>query len=137
MAECAEKFGVTVGIEICYPHSIWNIESFKKFMDEINSPNMCCLFDLVGFLDAENIDNQHELMDLYFDLFRDKILLVHLKDMDIIDGKKTVVPVGKGKIDFDYMFKKLDENHCAIDMIVEFLNPEYITNDIKYFEKYL
>lgn len=137
MAECAEKFGVTVGIEICYPHSIWNIELFKKFLDEINSPNMCCLFDLVGFLDVENIDNQHELIDMYFDMFRDKIRLIHLKDMDIIDGKKTIVPVGTGKIDFDYMFKKIDENICAIDMIVESVNPEYIVKGIEFFKKYL
>lgn len=137
MAECAEKFGVTVGLEICWPHSIWNIELFRNFLDDINSPNMCCLFDLVGFLDVENIDEQHRLMDLYFDTFKDKIRLVHLKDMDIIDGKKAIVPVGTGKIDFDYMFKKFDENLCAIDMIVESLNSQYIEEGIEYFKKYL
>ena len=98
---------------------------------------MCCLFDLVGFLDYDNIDKQHELMDMYFDTFRDKIRLVHLKDMDIVDCKKTIVPVGTGKIDFDYMFKKLNENLCAVDMIVESLSPQYITEGIEYFKKYL
>ena len=137
MADCAEKFGVTVGIEICWPHSIWNVELFKQFLDEINSPNMCCLFDLVGFLDYDNIDKQHELMDMYFDTFRDKIRLVHSKDTDIVDGKKTIVPVGTGKIDFDYMFKKFNENLCAADMIVESLNPQYITEGMAYFKKYL
>ena len=137
MAECAEKFGVTVGIEVHNHHSIWNIELLKKFLDEINSPNMCCLLDPVGLLDVENIDRQQELFDVYFDNFRDKIRLVHLKDMDFIDGKKTVVPVGTGKIDFDYLFKKIEENICAIDMIVESVNPEYIINGIKYFQKYL
>lgn len=137
MAECAEKFGVTVGIEICYPHSIWNIELFEKFLSDINSPNMCCLLDWVGFLDAENIDKQHEVLDSYINTFRDKIRLVHLKDMDIIDGKKTIVPIGTGKIDFDYLFKKLDENLCMIDMIVESVNSQYILNGMKYFKKYL
>lgn len=137
MAECAEKFGVTVGIEICYPHSVWNIDLFRKFLDEVNSPNMCCLLDLVGMLDAENIDKHCEILDLYMEAFRDKIRLVHLKDMDIIDGKKTIVPVGEGAIDFDYMFKKIDENLCATDMIVESVNPEYVLNGIEYFKKYL
>ena len=137
MAECAEKFGVTVGIEICYPHSIWNVELLEKFLSDINSPNMCCLLDLVGLVDVENIDNQNEVIDSYFDTFRDKIRLVHLKDMDIIDGKKTVVPVGTGKIDFDYLFGKIDENLCATDMIVESVNPEYITNGMEFFKRYL
>lgn len=137
MAECAEKFGVTVGMEMTWSNSIWNIELFKKFLDEINSPNMCCLLDTAGLLNEESINEQHKLLDLYFDLFKDKIRLVHLKDVDIIDGKKTVVPVGTGKIDFDYIFQKIDENICAIDMIVESRNPEYVKNGIKYFEKYL
>lgn len=98
---------------------------------------MCCLFDLVGFLNNSNLDDQYKIMDLYFDAFRDKIRLVHLKDMDVIDGKKTIVPVGTGKIDFDYMFKKLNENLCAVDMIVESLSPQYITEGIEYFKKYL
>ena len=137
IAACAEKHGMTVGIEICWPHSIWNIELFKQFLDQIDSPNLYCVFDLVGLLNAENIDQQHQLMDLYFDLLGDKIRLVHLKDMDLIDGKKTIVPVGTGKIDFEYMFSKIDENLCAIDMIVESLNPEYIVNSFSYFERYL
>ena len=136
-ADGAEKFGVTIGIETCWPHSIWNVEVFKNFLDEINSPNMCCLFDLVGFLNNSNLDDQYKIMDLYFDAFRDKIRLVHLKDMDVIDGEKTIVPVGTGKIDFDYMFKKLNENLCAVDMIVESLSPQYITEGIEYFKKYL
>ena len=137
MADCAEKFGVTIGIETCWPHSIWNIELFQKFLEEINSPNMCCLFDLVGFLNSENLDDQYKIMDSYFDAFKDKIRLIHLKDMDVIDGKKTIVPIGTGKIDFDYMFKKFEENLCAVDMIVESLNPQYVTDGIEYFKKYL
>ncbi|MBQ8812921.1 MAG: sugar phosphate isomerase/epimerase [Lachnospiraceae bacterium] len=136
MAACAEKHGVTIGLEICRPHSIWNIELFKQFLDAIDSPNLCCVFDLVGFLNSENIDQQHELMDLYFDLLRDKIRLVHLKDMDIVDGRKTIVPVGTGRIDFEYLFKKIDENICAVDMIVESVNPEYIMNGLDYFKRY-
>lgn len=137
MAECAEKFGVTVGIEICYPHSVWNVALFKEFLDKVSSPNMCCLLDLVGLLGVENIDEQHGILDLYLDTFKDKIRLVHLKDMDIIDGKKMLVPVGAGLIDFDYLFEKIDENICAIDMIVESKNSEYVLNGIDFFKKYL
>lgn len=137
MAECAEKFGVTIGIEICYPHSIWNIELFSKFLEEVNSPNMCCLFDLVGMLDAENVDKQHEIVDSYIETFKDKIRLIHLKDMDIVDVKRKIVPVGTGLIDFEYMFKKIDENICAVDMIVESVNQEYVLNGIEFLKKYL
>ncbi len=137
MAECAEKFGVTIGIEICYPHSIWNIELFSKFLEEVNSPNMCCLFDLVGMLDVANVDIQHEIVDSYIETFKDKIRLIHLKDMDIVDGKRTIVPVGTGLIDFEYMFKKIDENICAVDMIVESVNQEYVLNGIEFLKKYL
>jgi len=137
MAECAEKFGVTIGIEICYPHSIWNIELFSKFLEEVNSPNMCCLFDIVGMLDAENFDKQHDIIDLYIETFRDKIRLIHIKDMDIINGKRIIVPVGTGLIDFEYMFKKIDENICAVDMIVESVNSEYVLNGMEFLKKYL
>ncbi len=137
MAECAEKFGVTVGIEVCYHHSIWNIDLFRKFLDEINSPNMCCVLDFVGLLSAENIDRQQDILDLYIDNFRDKIRLVHLKDIDIAEGKKKVVPAGTGVVDFDYLFKKLDENICVVDMIVESVNSEYVLNGMEYFKKYL
>ena len=98
---------------------------------------MCCLFELVGMLDVENVDIQHEIIDSYIETFKDKIRLIHLKDMDIVDGKKTIVPVGTGLIDFEYMFKKIDENICAVDMIVESVNSEYILNGIDFLKKYL
>lgn len=137
MAECAEKFGVTMGIEIYYPHSIWNVDLLYDFIEEVGSPNVCCLLDIAGMLDAENIDNQHEILNLYMDNFKDKIRLVHLKDIDIVDGKRTIVPVGTGLIDFDYMFKKIDENICALDMIVEAVDSQYVLNGIEFFKKYL
>ena len=126
-----------IGVEICYPHSIWNIELFSEFLEEVNSPNMCCLFDIVGMLDAKNVDKQYEILDSYLETFRDKIRLIHIKDMDIINGKRTIVPVGTGLIDFEYMFKKIDENICAVDMIVESVNSEYVLDGIEFLKKYL
>lgn len=137
IARCAEKFGVTVGIEAVISHSVSNVDLLKKFMDETDSPNMCCLFDPVGLMNESNIDEQYGIIDRYFELFSDRIRLIHLKDVDVIDGKTKIVPVGTGKIDFDYLFKKIDENLNAIDLIVESVNSEYITEGMKYFEKYM
>lgn len=141
IAECAEKFGVTIAIEPGRIHSLYSAEILKKFIDDVNSPNICCVLDVVGllaYMTESPITRQYSIIDSFFDLLRDKIRLVHLKDFDFINGETVGnIPIGKGKMDFQYLFKKIDENICAIDMIVESVNPAYITAGIDYLKKLL
>lgn len=137
IAQCAEKFGVTVGVEVYYPHCIRTPQLLKKFINDINSPNICCLFDPAGLLDGTDFDGQYEIIDTYFELLRDKIRLIHLKDIDFINGKRVSAPVGQGKMDFDYIFKKIDENLCVADLIVESVDSEYILNGLDFLRKYV
>jgi len=133
----AEKFGVIVCIEGVTTHTVSTPQLMKRVLDEVNSSNLQVLFDPVNLLDADNIDRQHEMISEAFELFGDRILVIHAKDLIIESNVKKTVPVGKGMLDFQFLFKHIRERKPGIDIIVEDVRPEYMEYSRHYIEHLL
>lgn len=132
-----QRKGVTVCIEMAYPHSIWNVDVLRRLLSEVDCPNIGCLFDPAGLMDKSNIDNQKEIFDTYFDYFKDKIKFMHIKDVTFRDGTKKVTIPGKGDMDFDYLFKKIYENFETIDIIIDSPNEAFVLETREAVKKYI
>lgn len=122
----AEKLGVMVGIEGVTEFTIYSPERMKRFLDDIDSPNVTVIFDPVNLLDHTNYKEQREVMRRSFELFGDCIGVVHLKDFVIEDGKKQFRLSGDGLLDHAYLFGLVKQYKPDIDMIIEEAHEEDI-----------
>src|SRR5581483_1585940 len=87
----AEKFGVIVGIEAGVNHPIYSPKVMKRLLDSVGSNNLQVIFDPVNLLTIETYTHQEEIFQEAFDLFGDRIIVVHAKDFVPEDGQlKTV-----------------------------------------------
>ena len=132
----AEKFGVIVGIEAVTTHTISNTAKMRKLIDTIQSNNLQVIFDPVNLLDASNYQNQDEIIQSAFDLFGDRIVLLHAKDFVIEDSQKKIVPPGEGLLHYEYLLKLLKTYKPYVNISLEDNRPETMLQSVSYIEKF-
>ena len=119
LVDCAESLGSIVGVETVTKHSMWNPKMTKRFLDEINSPNVTVIFDPVNITDMNDVESQHRIVDEVYSLYGDRIGILHFKDFEVIDGKKEGRLAGDGVYDYEYLFKYAKEYSPVINAILE------------------
>ncbi|TCT15462.1 sugar phosphate isomerase/epimerase [Natranaerovirga pectinivora] len=130
----AEKFGVIVAIEIVKKHIINTPQRMKRVLDTINSNNVQVIFDAVNLLDAENYQEQDELIKESFELFGDRIIIIHAKDFVIENNDIKVVPPGQGLLNYALLMKLVKERKPYIDVLIENCKEEYMVSSKKFIE---
>lgn len=130
LVEEAERFGVIVGIEGGTHHPIYSPQLMKRLIDEVKSNNLQVILDPVNFLTVDNYQNQTKIMDEAFDLFGDRIVIVHAKDFVIEDNKIKMVPATHGNLDYTYLFKKIKYAKPNIPILLEGAKEPHISQII-------
>lgn len=130
----AEKFGVLVGIEGVTTYTIPNPQTMKRVLDTIKSNNLQVIFDPVNLLDASNYQNQDQIMKESFELFGDRIAIIHTKDFVLEDGKKRGATPGQGLFHFEYLLKWLKTNKPYINILLEDGKPDTFAQSVSYIE---
>nr|QGT51165.1 AP endonuclease [uncultured Firmicutes bacterium] len=135
IVSCAEKLGVMVGVEGVTQHTLYSPKMVKKFLDEIGSPNVSVIFDAVNLIDTENAARQEEMMDEAFELFGDRISVIHLKDYTVRDGVKQRAEVGEGDFNFRHLFAWCKKNKPYIHAVVEEIPPEQVQQTRRFLQE--
>ena len=135
LVEEAEKFGVIVGIEGVTKHVMNTPERLKKALDNVNSNNLQVIFDPINFIDESNYDKQDEIIKKSFDLFGDRIVIIHAKDFVYKDGEVKQVSIGKGQFNYPLLLSLVKHKKPHIDIILEDTVPEDLDSSIKYIEE--
>jgi Sugar phosphate isomerases/epimerases len=138
VVEYAEKMGVIFGIEPVVNHIMNDIERTKKVLDVIDSPNLQVIFDPVNLLSAENYTRQHDIIKGAYQLFGDKIAVVHAKDFEIKGNTRTSIAAGTGGLDYDFLMKEVVIKKPHIHVLLENSVPETVLETKAFMEaKYL
>ncbi|KKK33595.1 AP endonuclease [Mesobacillus campisalis] len=133
----AEKFGVIVGIEGGINHPVHTLQRMKRLLDEIPSNNLQVIYDPVNFLSPDNYERQEEVIQEAFELFGDRMVILHAKDFVIEDGWVKMVPVGQGLLNYDAVFKRLKQQKPYIQILLESTQEPYVDGSIAFLkEKY-
>lgn len=135
MTKEAEKFGVTIAIEGVANHVINTPEKMRRILDEIDSNNVQAIFDPYNFLTKENYLKQDELVKKVFELYGERIVLIHAKDFIIENSEVKQVPVGKGLFNYELLLSILKERKPFIDIVLEGTTPDDVEESIRYLEK--
>ncbi|WP_143316744.1 sugar phosphate isomerase/epimerase [Clostridium sp. HBUAS56017] len=132
MVSEAEKFGVMVAIEGVARHVINTPKKMRRALDEINSNNLQAIFDPFNFLTNDNYMNQDEMIKEAFELYGDRIVLIHAKDFVVENGQVKQVAIGTGQFNYPLLLSLIKERKPHIDVILEGTTPEDLDSSIKY-----
>lgn len=135
IVEEAEKFGVIVGIEGVTKHIINTPERMKRVLDTVKSNNLQVIFDPINFIDESNYDKQDDIIKKSFELFGDRIVLVHAKDFIYDEGCIKQVSIGKGQFNYPLLLSIIKEKKPHIDVILEDTTPDDVLESVGYLKK--
>lgn len=130
----AEKLGVMVGVEPVHDHTLYSPEMMRRFLEDMDSPNIEVILDPVNLLSAENYESQKSVTEKAFALFSDKISVVHMKDFKMTDGQPEFEHVGDGLFDYRPLMQCLKSEKPYITMLLENSNADRYHDDVKYLQ---
>lgn len=123
LCDAAEKLGVMIGIEGVHLFVINSVERMRRLLDDLNSPNICVIFDPLNLITNDNYKEQDKIIDDAFTLLRNELSVVHLKDFKVEDGKVKYVLPGEGIMNikkiFEYATKYKPELPIMLEGVVE------------------
>lgn len=128
----AEKFGVIVGIEAGVNHPIYSPLTMKRLLDSVSSNNLQVILDPVNLLTAETYHKQEEIIQEAFDLFGDRIVILHAKDFVIENQSLKLAPVGQGLLNYDLVLKLIKEKKPMINILMEDTREPFIDGSIEF-----
>jgi sugar phosphate isomerase/epimerase len=131
----AQKLGVMFAAEGVSHHAINSPKTMRRLLDDINSPNLCVIFDPINVINGEDLTRPNDVVDEMFKLCGNEIMAIHLKDFRLVDGKKEIVPIGQGVFDFERFFAWLKKNKPYINMMIEGSAYETFTKEYEFLKK--
>ncbi|RAS81462.1 sugar phosphate isomerase/epimerase family protein [Priestia endophytica] len=137
LVEEAEKFGVIVGIEAGVNHPIYSSKVMRRLLDCVNSNNLQVIFDPVNLLTIDNYKKQDEIFEEAFNLFGDRMVILHAKDFIVGNQMLKPAAVGKGLLNYDLVMKLIKEKKPFINILMEDTQEPFIDESIVFLrEKY-
>ncbi|MCR5594426.1 MAG: sugar phosphate isomerase/epimerase [Lachnospiraceae bacterium] len=124
VVEAAEKFGVIMAIEPVWKHIVYGPEQARYVLDEVGSPNLQIIFDPVNMLYPGNIDRQDEIINKTFDLLKDDIAVVHMKDFELSGDDLKSIPAGMGGLNYELLLSKIKEYKPYVQCTLENTSPD-------------
>ena len=120
----AQQKGIRVGIECVSYFPIHSAESIQRFIDLIDLPNVCAIFDPVNLLNITNYNEQDSMILNFMEKMHNKICVVHLKDFVVSNGKILHVPLFEGDFHIEKFIELLKQYNVNCDIILENTNME-------------
>lgn len=119
LAEYAASLGVMLGIEGVVSHTIYSPELMKRFLDDMNMPNISVIFDPVNYLNFNNYPNQKEIFSKAFELFGDRIAAMHLKDFTASQNSLQYALPTEGLLDYPFLMEWVKEKKPYLNLLLE------------------
>lgn len=135
IVSAAEKLGVIVGVEAVHDHTLYSPEMMRRFLEDIDSPNVEAILDPVNLISAENYKDQDEVINKAFRLYGDRISVIHVKDFAIKDGKPVFANVGDGLFHYEPLMKNLKQDKPYTAMLLEESNTGRYHSDVKHLQE--
>ncbi len=135
LADYAKAQGAYIGMEGAAGHVCWNVATLKRAIDGVNRENVKVIFDIYNYLDETNHSRYLEILDEGLKTFAGKIVVFHLKDYIMQDGKVKQVPPGKGLFDYPAILKRIKAYDKNAILVLEGTTGENIVPCTEYVRK--
>jgi len=115
----AERFGCIVGVEGVERYVISDPARIRRLIDEVGSNNLQIIFDAVNLLSPANYQRQDDIIKESFDLFGDRIAIIHAKDFVIEGGQMRPAVLGQGLVNFGLLTDLIKVRKPYISVLME------------------
>ena len=132
LVEEAERFGVIVGIEGVAHHAISTPIRMRTVLDILRSPNAQVVFDPVNLLSSENHSDQDRIIRESFDLFGDRMAVIHAKDFVIKNGSVSSVPMGMGNLHHGLLLDTVAARKPGISILFEETDEQGVSHSMDF-----
>jgi sugar phosphate isomerase/epimerase len=119
LVEEAEKFGVIVCIEGVTSHTVSTPAKMRQVLDTIKSNNLQVIFDPVNLLSIDNYKDQDRVMKESFDLFGDRIAIIHAKDFKVEGSTLRQIRTGQGDLNYKLLLGWIKARKPEISILLE------------------
>ena len=137
LATVAEKYDGKIALEGAYGHCMYEPKQLKRLVDAIGSDRVFYTVDIYNYLDITNYERQTEIFDECLKLFGGKIVIYHLKDFIVQDGKLVQCCIGKGMMNYDYILPKIKKYSPNAYLVFEGSKPEDMEFSYKFIQNKL
>lgn len=135
IVRAAEQLGVTVGVEGVFDHTLHSPEMMARFLDDIDSEAVEVILDAVNLMTPEvefDPDGQSAIIARAFELYGDRISVLHLKDF-VFDGEKQLYRhPGEGHFHYEALMSRIRERKPHIIGLLENSSPDRFESDCAY-----
>ena len=135
LADYAKECGAYIGMEGAAGHVCWNVATLKRAVDGVNRDNVKVIFDIYNYLDETNHSRYLEILDEGLKTFAGKIVVFHLKDYIMQDGKVKQVPPGQGLFDYPAILSRIKAYDKDAILVLEGTTGENIVPCSEYVKK--
>ena len=122
----AERFGVLVGVEGVAQFVASSPKRIRRMLEAVGSNNLQIVFDPVNLLSVDNWQEADRMIEESFQLFGDRIAVLHAKDFLFEGGGVRSVPLGRGKLNYRLLLGLLKQRKPHINAIMEDTQPATI-----------
>lgn len=132
----AEKHGVKVAVEAVSHHTTSTPEKMKRLLDELQSSNLVVIHDPVNLINADNAHDQARMIEEPFQLYGEKIKIIHAKDFSLKDGVYKQIPTGYGQLDYARLLRLLVDTKPGIPILLEDSGPDTVGHCLAHIDKH-
>lgn len=131
----AIQFGVNIGIEPHFASVIKGTEELKKILEDVGADNLKIVFDPANSITKKNVDNQEEILDHFYNVLGDRIVLAHGKDVTIEQEDSQFVAAGKGVLPYRNFLDTLKKHGYERPVILEYLTEEEVKETLQFLKE--
>jgi len=135
LADYAKSVGAYIGMEGAAGHVCYNVATLKRAVDGVNGDNVKVIFDIYNYLDSTNYVNYLEILEEGLKTFAGKIVVFHMKDFIVEDGKIKQVAPGKGLFDYPAILKRIKAYDKDAVLVLEGTTGEDIVPSIQFIDR--
>ena len=132
LVEEAENFGVIVCIEGVTSHVVSTPVKMRQVLDTIKSNNLQVIFDPVNLLSIDNYKDQDRVMKESFDLFGDRIAIIHAKDFQVNGSALTQIRTGQGHLNYPLLLECIKRRKPFISILLEEVNESTVEECVRF-----
>lgn len=135
IVRAAEKLGATVGVEAVHDHTLCTPDKMRRFLDDIDSPNVEAILDPVNLISAKNYKEQDAVIARALELYGDRVSMLHIKDFRMENGEPEFEHVGDGLFHYQPILSWLKKEKPYVTMLLENSNKERYHSDVAFLKK--
>ncbi len=133
LLEVAEEAEVNLAIEGVWDHIIYDNKRMLELIKDMKSDRLKVILDPVNLLNSHNYKEHDDIVKASFDLFGDRIQIIHAKDYQVKGKEILEVSHGSGLYDYKLLTQIANQAPEAIDILLENGDVSNISNILDLF----